>query len=466
MVFSSMFFLWIFLPIVLGLYYILPAKFHNMVLLLFSIIFYAWGEPKYVVLIIFSGIVNYIFGLYMGSRFSNKRTMLTLCVTVNLLLLGYFKYFNFFVHLINNVIHKQMISPREIALPLGISFYTFQALSYVIDAYKGQCSVQRNPAKLFLYIALFPQLVAGPIVRYKDVAAQIDHRESSADKIVYGIKRFLYGLAKKVLLANTFAEYADRVFEHGDISFSSAAIWTGILFYTLQIYYDFSGYSDMAIGLGKMFGFDFLENFQYPYISQSIQEFWRRWHISLSTWFREYVYIPLGGNRKGRVRTYLNLSIVFLLTGLWHGASLSFVAWGLYHGFFLVIERLFLGDLLKKNRFKILNHLYAIIVVVIGWVPFRVDGLKASVDYIIKMFSFSDGHYSVMDVFSTYSILLLLTGFLFTGILQNAVPRMKACFDDEKKLVRSEFVLLFSMFFLCIVKLVSNAYNPFIYFRF
>ena len=331
MVFSSLIFLFLFLPSVLFLYYIVDKRFKNLVLLIFSLVFYAWGESVYILLMLVSILANYIFGILVSinSKVRYKKLFLTLSVLFNLGLLGYYKYTNFFVENINYFFNKNNAIPN-IVLPLGISFFTFQAMSYVIDVYRNDTEVQKNPLNLALFISLFPQLIAGPIVRYQTIAEQINKRTVTLNSFLSGVERFCIGLFKKVLLANNVGFVADQILNMNYNELSVVSSWIGILCYTTQIYFDFSGYSDMAIGLGRMFGFEFLENFNYPYISRSITEFWRRWHISLSTWFKDYLYIPLGGNRKGEFKTYRNLFIVWILTGLWYGRCGSFVAWVLY----------------------------------------------------------------------------------------------------------------------------------------
>ncbi len=389
MLFSSMVFLWCFLPVVLIGYYLLDKRWRNLFLLLTSLIFYAWGEPRYIVLMLCSILINYGGGITVGNPSADsmrKKCCLALNILGNLALLGYFKYANFFVDSLNDVFPGVIADFGKIALPIGISFYTFQGMSYVIDVYRGDVKPQKNVLNIALYVSFFPQLVAGPIVKYHDVAEQIVSREHSVQKMAYGIRRFLFGLAKKVLIANTAAMTADEIFALDASSLSPSAAWLGILCYTLQIYYDFSGYSDMAIGLGKMFGFTFLENFNYPYISKSIQDFWRRWHISLSTWFKEYLYIPLGGNRMGSRRTYLNLLIVFAVTGIWHGAAWAFLVWGLYHGFFLLLERAGLKKLLERRFMTPFAHCYTILVFMVGWVFFRCDTLALGASYLKAMF--------------------------------------------------------------------------------
>lgn len=468
MVFSSMIFLWIFLPVTLIVYYLLKLTgrqtLMNLWLLFVSVFFYGYGEPKYIVLLVISVLINYISGLLLHQNRETpaaKKAVLALCVCLNLGLLGYFKYYNFAAELLSGLFSREVLPVKNIVLPIGISFYTFQAMSYVIDLYRGKTGVQRSFYKLALYITFFPQLIAGPIVRYRDVAEQIDSRSVDTEKFVYGISRFVLGLAKKVLIANTAAKGADLVFAMEAAELSTAAAWAGIIFYAIQIYYDFSGYSDMAIGLGKMFGFDFLENFDLPYTAGSVQEFWRRWHISLSTWFKEYLYIPLGGNRKGKGRTYLNLLIVFFATGLWHGAGLTFIVWGLFHGVFLLIERAFLGDWLKKNKLKFLNHLYTLLVVLLGWVFFRADTLPAAVSYIKTMFCpGTEFLYTFSELFGRESLVLTAAGILFAGIVPKQLTEKLA----GNRYLRLVYVPV--LLFLCIVLLAGDAYNPFIYFRF
>ena len=351
MVFSSIIFLWVLLPCILLLYYVSPKPFKNGILTVFSLFFYAWGEPRYVVLMIFSVLLNYGFGRLV-EKFGKKRWLLALCVTLNLLILGYFKYYNFLAEVLNPLLRGFDIAlpAIQVTLPIGISFYTFQALSYVVDVYRGENQAQKNPLNMMLYISFFPQLIAGPIVKYHDIEEQIENRTVTLEGFSYGVKRFIFGLGKKVILANTFAEVVDAVYAYQAADVSQAMLWLTALLYMLQIYFDFSGYSDMAIGLGKMFGFTFIENFRLPYIATSIQDFWRKWHISLSSWFKEYVYIPLGGNRRGTARTYVNLWTVFLLTGIWHGAGWTFIFWGIYHGFFQRAGALFSGKMAEAGE--------------------------------------------------------------------------------------------------------------------
>lgn len=336
MIFSSMLFLWVFFPIVFIVNYIIKKRFSNICLLIFSIVFYAWGEPVYVILLIVSIIINWVIGIAMDLENKYRKTILFIGILLNLLILGYYKYTGLIILTLNYVLGDSIIYVPEVALPIGISFFTFQAISYIIDVYRGGCQPQKKLVNLALYISFFPQLIAGPIVKYKEVDKQIENRNCNSEKIYEGIRRFTYGLGKKVLISNILAISVDKIYALDISQLTGGMVWGASLLYTFQIYYDFSGYSDMAIGLGKMFGFTFRENFNYPYLSLSIREFWRRWHISLSTWFKEYVYIPLGGNRVNIFRTYINLVIVFFLTGIWHGANYNFVLWGLYHGFFSI----------------------------------------------------------------------------------------------------------------------------------
>lgn len=470
MLFSSMIFLWFFLPLVFCSYYLIDKRFKNILLLISSIIFYAWGGVSYSLIMLFAIIINYIFALLIDkaieyNNLKNKKIYLALCIIINLSILGYFKYTNFIISIINSLSQNKIIELTNIVLPIGISFYTFQALSYVIDVYRGHNKAQKNIFNLALYISFFPQLIAGPIVKYHDIENQILNRNESLENIFYGIKRFIYGLSKKVILANMFALSCDEILKQPTDELGTALVWCASVLYTLQIYYDFSGYSDMAIGLGRMFGFNFLENFNYPYMSKSIKEFWRRWHISLSTWFKEYLYIPLGGNRKRKLFTYINLLIVFFATGLWHGASYNFILWGLFHGFFLVIERIFLGKLLEKNKLKFINHIYVIFVFVIGWVLFRADDLKHAFELYKLMFSYKESIYTVRYFFYPQTFVCFIFGILFSGLFQSVFPKVReATFSSKVYILES--VIQFILLFICIMYLVNGTYNPFIYFRF
>ncbi len=464
MLFSSLIFIMVFLPVVFfGSRILRKNKYVNIFLLLASLFFYAWGEPVYVFLMLASIIVNYFAGLSLDRYRSHSRLILTLDIIFNLGLLGFFKYASFGTVVLVEYLHVQM-EPLAISLPIGISFFTFQIMSYIIDLYRGKFPVQKNIINLALYISFFPQLIAGPIVRYEDINEQLENRTVTIEKSTEGIRRFILGLGKKVIIANTVAEACDRIY-YSDVSLLSAfPVWIASILYTLQIYYDFSGYSDMAIGLGKMFGFEFLENFNYPYMSKSITEFWRRWHISLGTWFREYLYIPLGGNRKGKVRSYVNLMIVFFLTGFWHGAGFTFIFWGLYHGFFRVIERLGFSRILEKC--KPLAWIYTFFVVNLGWVFFRVGGLKNAFIMVSKMFNPSlPNYYTLGELMSHRCMLAAGAGIIGWGIIQLLPEKVPAV----KKLISNpvlQYIWCAVIFITCVMLLASNTYNPFIYFRF
>ncbi|SHI78206.1 alginate O-acetyltransferase complex protein AlgI [Butyrivibrio fibrisolvens DSM 3071] len=468
MVFSSMTFLWIFLPIVFVLSLVVRnIKVQNIILLIFSLLFYAWGEPAYLLILLASVIMNWGLGLLMESLPEHKKGVLVLSLIGNIGIIGYFKYCNFILGTIDAVLPISL--PRyDIALPIGISFFTFQAMSYIIDLYRGQYKAQKSLLNLALYISFFPQLIAGPIVKYKDIEEQILNRNACLEKRATGFRRFIYGLGKKVIISNVLAQVVDTIYgmNLGDISASMA--WLAAICYMLEIYYDFSGYSDMAIGLGRMFGFEFLENFNYPYISASIKEFWRRWHISLSSWFRDYLYIPLGGNRKGINRTYLNLIIVFAVTGLWHGASWTFVIWGLYHGFFLIIERMGFGKILDKSR--IVGTIYSLFVVIIGWVFFRADDLHFALAFIKRMvlpWRYGPAGAIIGTIVTTKTLIILVIGIIAAGPFQKLFE-IKGLDKVSVKWKNSmiEAVYLLAVLFYCILLLANDTYNPFIYFRF
>jgi len=471
MVFSSTLFLFCFLPFTLIVYYLLDIKYRNVFLLLASLFFYAWGEPRFVIIMIASILINYFCGLliaYVKTR--NKllinRLVLILTVVLNLSFLFYFKYYNFFISTVDNILGLS-ISLKNIVLPIGISFFTFQGMSYTLDLYLGKTQLQKNPINIALYISLFPQLIAGPIVRYSDVNQQITGRVCSVDKFAEGVRRFVIGLSKKVIIANQLGYVADQVFSLPANQNSVATAWAGIICYTFQIYFDFSGYSDMAIGLGKMFGFSFLENFNYPYISKSIREFWRRWHISLSSWFKDYVYIPLGGNKKGNV--YNNLLIVFFVTGLWHGAAWNFVVWGLWHGMFLIIERVLAGKNKKISLPSPVKLFYTIFVVVIGWVLFRSPDLKYAVEYLGIMFGV------VKPVNVGFTVFWYLDRKVITILCVAVLTSIdwKSVFSERIKFMENKWSYIFagnmSIIFLLLISImmvVTSTYNPFIYFRF
>ena len=461
MVFSTPIFLFLFLPAVLVLNYIIPKKYiaaKNVVLLIASLFFYAWGEPKNVLLMLLSIAVNYVCGLLLG-RFDSdekkRKVVLWASVVFNLGLLFFFKYFNFVTGGLFPVIK----------LPIGISFFTFQIMSYTIDVYRRSVEPQKSLLKLALYISLFPQLIAGPIVRYIDVEKQLTYRECTAEKTARGMIRFSMGLAKKVIVSNTVAAICDGIFGSTN-TVPAFTAWVGVICYALQIYFDFSGYSDMAIGMGHMLGFDFLENFNYPYVSCSVQEFWRRWHISLSSWFRDYLYIPLGGNRRGKVRTYINLIIVFACTGLWHGASFSFIVWGLWHGLFLVIERLGFKKALDKLP-KFIGWIYTMLVVLVGWVFFRADTLSAAMKYLGEMFSFSGGVANGMAQFDNLSFIITAIALvLCTPVYQLVKGKLEKTEGGKKAAFVIGAVLATGLFILSVIFLTGSGYNPFIYFRF
>ncbi|SCX81568.1 alginate O-acetyltransferase complex protein AlgI [Lachnospiraceae bacterium XPB1003] len=470
MVFSSMTFLWLFLPVVFVLCLLIrKPKYQNILLLIFSLFFYAWGMPYYVILLLVSVIINWICGVWMEKWEKGRTVVLIVSIVANLGLLGYFKYANFILNTIDALIPGGNTLPRlNIGLPIGISFFTFQAMSYVIDLYRGEYKAQKNPLNLALYISFFPQLIAGPIVKYRDVNKQIVERTVTGEKIALGFRRFIYGLAKKVIISNILAISVDRIYATDMTRVNSALAWTAAICYTLQIYYDFSGYSDMAIGLGRMFGFDFLENFNYPYISSSIKEFWRRWHISMSSWFREYLYIPLGGNRKGKIRTYINLFIVFAATGLWHGASWNFVGWGLFHGFFIILERLGFGKLLEKS--KILSRIYCLLVVIVGWVFFRANDTGTAIEIIKRMFmpwQYNSGNMILGVIMNAKTLLITFIAIIACGPVQQ-IFKIKALEKVAAKWKNSlpEAIVLALLLFYSITLLANDAYNPFIYFRF
>ncbi|OHW61820.1 peptidoglycan O-acetyltransferase [Andreesenia angusta] len=473
MLFSSLIFLFVFLPSVLVLYYALGKKFRNIVLLGFSLFFYAYGGPKYLLVMLFSIAMNYVFGL-MVERFRedhmSAKRVLTFSGIGNLTIIGYYKYTDFFIQNINTVFRAEL-PYAEIVMPIGISFFTFQGMSYVIDIYRGHGKVQKNPLNVALYISLFPQLIAGPIVRYETVADQIEGRVENFDKFVSGISRFIVGLSKKVLLANSMGLIADEVFANQPADISVLLSWIGAIAYTGQIYFDFSGYSDMAIGLGRMFGFEFLENFNYPYISKSVTEFWRRWHISLSTWFRDYVYIPLGGNKVSKVKHLRNIFAVWMLTGLWHGASWNFVSWGLYFGVILVVEKFFIGERIGK-LWAPLRHIYTMTLVVVGWIMFRSETLGYAGEYLAVMFGASHQELlsdQAMYYLTEYRMEFLLAIVASTPIYRSIKEKLST-FQTGSWVERVEAfaspIVLSSMFLLCIMNLVNSTFNPFIYFRF
>ena len=461
MVFSSITFLFYFLPITLALYYILPKRCRNFVLLVASLIFYAYGEPTYVLIMILSITFSYIYGLLIDRFRKYSKIFLVLSIFTSIGLLIYFKYTNFIIENINLWLSNK-VDFINVVLPIGISFYTFQMLTYIIDLYKGNVKVQKNIFKLGLYITLFPQLIAGPIVRYETIEAQLENREHSLEKFALGVRRFVIGLGKKVLIANLLGELVEVFLQSNDKS---------VLFYwiygvavTLQIYFDFSGYSDMAIGLGKMFGFDFLENFNYPYIAKSITDFWRRWHISLSSFFRDYVYIPLGGNRVSKFKWLRNILIVWMLTGIWHGAAWNFVIWGLYFGIILVLEKVFLGKYLEKIP-KVFSRIYVLLIVMISFIIFSGESSKQIFEHLGGLVGYKDIPLISQEslyYFKSYFVILIV------GIV-GSTPIMKNIFSKEKI---AKFINVVEPVFLIFILLLSTSYivdesfNLFLYFRF
>lgn len=483
MVFSSPLFLYLFLPIVLAVYWFLPGiRTRNLWLLLASLFFYAWGEVGFILLLLVSALVNFMLGLWVdrSQKTLNRKIAVSVAIAFNLGLLITFKYGNLAANTINGWLALAGIRPfhvSHIPLPLGISFFTFHALSYVIDIYRRKWKTATNPTDVALYIFFFPQLIAGPILRWNAIAPQLARRIVRPDIFADGVRRFVGGLAKKVLVANAVALPADQIFALPANELSTRVAWFGVVCYTLQIYFDFSGYSDMAVGLGKMFGFEFLENFQFPYISQSIREFWRRWHISLSTWFRDYLYIPLGGNRVSLGRNHLNLLIVFFLCGFWHGASLTFVVWGLYHGVFLVLERTRFGGILERLP-RPFRHLYAIFVIMMGWVLFRSDTFTAAWKFFLALFGC--GAAAAAQPLARYAtdqaLWMIIIGVLFSGPLWGWLKTQGANLDQMtpiwgRNLVQIagsivEIALVGALLLISSAWLAGGTYNPFIYFRF
>jgi len=511
MVFSSIIFLFLFLPLVLAVYHILllpvslgldPGfwrRLSNLFLLLSSLVFYFWGETFLVWIVITSTFIDYLCGLIISGgmakrkagtpgsqdhRLLREKLGLAISICSNLTFLGVFKYFNFGVESYSRLVELAGLSGwalkdvMRITLPLGISFYTFQSMSYTIDVYRGHVRATRNLIDFACYVTMFPQLVAGPIVRYRDIADQLVSRVMTREHFASGVRRFILGLGKKVIVANTVSTIAENIFELPTNHLSCSVAWLGSIAYAIQIYFDFSGYSDMAIGLGRMFGFDFKENFNYPYISQSVQEFWRRWHISLSSWFRDYLYIPLGGSRGSTQRTYFNLVTVFFLCGLWHGASWTFVVWGLYHGLFLILERVWLGQFLKKLP-GMMRHIYTLLVISCGWVLFTSATLPHGLRFLAVMFGFGESTGAVQELswYLTRDVkMALLAGVIFS------MPVLPALARFHKKLVRSYpgrvraavelsfavcgTIALCLTLIVCLMLLSAGTHNPFIYFRF
>ncbi|MBI4856092.1 MAG: MBOAT family protein [Acetobacterium woodii] len=466
MVFSSILFLFCFLPIALGLYYIVPKSLKNIILLIVSLIFYAWGEPVYVFLMLFTIVFDFYMAIIMEKQSElNRKRLFILTIIINLGILFFFKYWGFLLDTINQIF-SLTITYHQLPLPIGISFYTFHILSYFIDIYRKKAPVQRNIISFGLYITMFPQLMAGPIIRYTDINEQLTNRSVSQEKFGIGVERFIQGLGKKVLIANNIG-YIWTITESintGELSVLMA--WIGIIAFTFQIYFDFSGYSDMAIGLAKMFGFDYLENFNYPYISKSVSEFWRRWHISLGTWFREYLYIPLGGNRVPVPRLFINLCIVWFLTGLWHGASWNFVIWGLYYGFLLFVEKVFLKNYLERTP-AFFQHFYTMLFVIIGWVFFTSPNLGYALHYLSVMFFMSGAPFiDATGIYYLYTnlILLVICVVCSTPIVHRQYR--KILHSEKRWVVPFGLGLNSVIMFLSVAYLVTETYNPFLYFRF
>lgn len=467
MLFSSIVFLSIFLPSLIILYFSVKKSFRNYILLIYSLIFYAWGEPRYLSVMLCIILINYLAAILIDKN-KNRKIILIFDILLNLFVLIYFKYFNFIVININKVL-KNPLPKLNIIMPIGISFFIFQAISYVFDVYKNEVPVQKNIYKLTLYISFFPQLIAGPIVKYHEVQKEIENRNESLNNIYLGLFRFSIGLGKKVLIANMLGEVVDKIFMLDIINTIDYKIaWIGAICYSLQLYFDFSGYSDMAIGLGKVFGFKFLENFNYPYVSKSITEFWRRWHISLGTWFKEYLYIPLGGNRKSSIRTYINLFIVFLATGIWHGAKWTFVIWGLWHGIFIIIERKIKIEKYDKKFEIFIRHIYTLFIIITGWVLFRAENMSYGIKFLKIMFGISKNSkipYSVMYFLDRKVILALLIGLIASvNIFKLNIDK----YYESKSFMRNILLNMYSIIILILsyMSILSSTYNPFIYFRF
>lgn len=465
MLFSSINFLYYFLPCVLIIYFVTPTKFKNIILLLSSLLFYFYGEPIYIFLMIGAILSAYIHGILIDKYTNCKKIFLISSIILSLGMLGLFKYSDFFITNINNIFQSQ-IGLLNLTMPIGISFYTFQILSYVYDVYKGKVKVQKNIIKLATYVALFPQLIAGPIVRYSDIEKELSNRKHTFEKISLGIRRFIIGISKKVLIANQLGELC-QVFLQTDEK-SIVFYWIYAISFSLQIYFDFSAYSDMAIGLGKIFGFEFLENFNYPYISKSITEFWRRWHISLGTWFKDYVYIPLGGNRVGKIKLIRNILIVWMLTGLWHGANWTFVLWGLLFGILLIIEKLFLLKKLEKTP-KIIQHIYVLFIVMISFIIFNSNNIGEALKQTIGLFG-ANGE-SIINNYTIYYLksyfVIILIGIIgATPLLKNLINKLKQKNKTRKIINVLEPITLIALLLFVTAYLVDSSYNPFLYFRF
>ncbi len=468
---NSMLFLTAFLPaiFILDRLCVHHIKLKNILLLLASLLFYAWGEPVYILLLLVSIALNYGFGLLLEWQRERERVaqiLLAAGIVANLGLLGYYKYFDFFLRILNRLSGRELFEMRSIPLPVGISFFTFGAISYLVDLYRGKYPSEKNVVDMALYMAFFPKVSVGPIARYADFGAQLKSRRESNAKTAAGIRRFSYGLGKKVLIANVLGSFVDQVYAQDIGNVTGVMVWCAALLYTLQIYYDFSAFSDMAVGLGKMFGFTICENFNYPYLSGSIQEFWRRWHISLGSWFRDYLYIPLGGNRKGAVRTYVNLVVVWLATGLWHGATTAFIVWGMIHGFFIILERAGLKKLLDKIGF--LKYIYTDLIVIIGWVFFRIGNLSPAIAYLKRMlmpWRYTVSAYAMRELMSNRCMVMTVAGVLGMGLFQ---AFMKRFFPKAGRLRGSVWELVYCMLLVAasMLFMVNGTYNPAIYLNF
>lgn len=472
MVFSSLEFLFLYLPIALIPYFLFPVKWRNAWLFAVSLLFYGWGEPVYILLMVFTILVDYIAGYLVGKYENNRKkakTVLIVSIVINLSILGFFKYFDFICQSILNLIPGVNIPTLGLSLPIGISFYTFQALSYVIDVYRHDAPAQKKIVSFGTYVTLFPQLIAGPIVRYKDVNDQLNERHESVALFASGVRTFIAGLCKKIVFANVVGELWVYFRDIPDGQRSVVAAWVGIICYSFQLYFDFSAYSDMAIGLGKMMGFRFLENFNYPYISQSITEFWRRWHMSLSTWFRDNVYFPLGGSRCGKFKTYRNLLITWLATGIWHGAYWNYILWGLFYGAILMMEKGFLLKLLNKLP-RFFRHIYTLVLVIFGWLLFVFEDLGAGMVYLKNMFGV--GSSGIINQSDIYTILRNLPFFIILCIACTPLPKKlfyKFYFSQDKKGVVARYatsICCCAILVLCTAYLVDSTFNPFLYFRF
>ncbi|EEH97880.1 MBOAT family protein [Clostridium tertium] len=456
MVFSSLIFIFRFLPVFIAVYYITPYKYKNLCILIFSLFFYSFGEPKYFPIMISSIIIDYIVSILIQRNFKNKakcKVLLLVSIIFNMGILIYFKYANFFIENIN-LLFKSSIDKISLTLPLGISFYTFQTLSYTIDVYKGKVEAEKNIIDFGAFVSLFPQLIAGPIVKYSDINKEIKNRSINMSNFELGLEEFIIGLSKKVLIANNIGMLWSEISSKDLINISTPLAWLGIIAFSFQIYFDFSGYSSMSIGLGKMIGFNFPINFNFPYISRSITEFWRRWHITLGSWFKEYVYIPLGGNKVNKIRVFLNLLIVWFLTGFWHGAEYTFILWGLYFFTLIYIEKIFLGETLKRH--VIFSHLYTIFFLIIGWCIFAITDISTLGIYINKMFTWdfkSDWIYYIRN----YFIVIILC-------IISSTPLVLKIYNKMIKVIKSIIIVL--LFMLSIAYLVDSSYNPFLYFRF